>query len=189
MNLRLFATALIVAALPAATAQADPGQTATNRIASYGTSVSRIAAVGGTVQARATKFLPVVRDAYDLTDALALIAGPSWATATPEARAAALDAFARMSAARHADSFHGVGLTFAVDPVSKPRGADKLVRARVGDETLIYKLRQSGGEWRILDVSARGVSQLAIQRDDLASTLKAGGLPALTRKLVELAAR
>ena len=185
----LLATALISAALPIAAAQAQPAETATARVASYGAAVARVAASGGSVQARAAKFLPIVRNAYDLTGALALIAGPGWVTATSEARAAASDAFARMSAARHADSFHGAGLVFTVDPTSKPRGMDQLVRAKVGDETLIYRLRQSGGQWRILDVTARGVSQLAIQRADFASTLSVGGLPALTRKLGELAAR
>lgn len=192
MSRRLLATALIVAALPTALpilARAQPADTAVARVGHYGAAVSRVAASGGTVQVRAGKFLPVVREAYDLTGALALIAGPGWASATPEARAAASDAFARMSAARHADSFHGAGLAFAVDPASKPRGADQLVRAKVGDETLVYRMRESAGQWRILDVTARGVSQLAIQRADFASTVAAGGVAGLTRKLNELAAR
>lgn len=168
--------------------QAQASDPAVARVTAYGASIARVASAGLGPHAREERFLPVVREAYDLAGALALIAGPAWASASTEQRAAAVDAFARRSAAEHAANFKSA-LAFKADPTPKPRGADRLVRAQVGDEALIYRLRQSGGQWRILDVTARGVSQLALQRSDFASTVAAGGVPALTRKLDELAAR
>lgn len=187
----LAAAGLIALAAPFAAhaAHAQPADPAVARVSAYGAAITRIAGSGAPVKARAERFLPVVRDAYDLSGALALIAGPAWASASAAERKAALDAFARLNAARHAVNFHEAGLVFAADPTAKPRGADRLVRARIGDETLIYRLRQTSGAWRILDVTARGVSQLALNRSDLASTVATGGVPALTRKLDELAER
>jgi phospholipid transport system substrate-binding protein len=50
-------------------------------------------------------------------------------------------------------------------------------------------MRESGGAWRILDVVAEGVSQLAVQRADLASTVSGGGAAALTKRLAQVDAK
>ena len=45
-------------------------------------------------------------------------------------------------------------------------------------------MQQSGGRWKIIDVYFNGsISELAQQSADFASTLAAGGAPALAKKL------
>ncbi len=48
-------------------------------------------------------------------------------------------------------------------------------------------MRQTGGSWKILDVYLNGtISQLATRRSDFASTVSAGGAPALIKKINDL---
>lgn len=194
----VLAVALAVTAAPAAApAAAQPAEQTTKsastkvaerRIAAYGSALAAVAATSGlTTAGRAARFLPVVHEYYDLAGSLAIIAGPAWTAATPPQRAAAEAALARNSAAQHAQNFKAP-LTFALDG-TRPAGADIRVRARIGAEPLVYRLRQTGSAWRIIDVTARGVGQLALQKSDLAATVAAGGVPALTAKLNELTAR
>jgi phospholipid transport system substrate-binding protein len=55
-----------------------------------------------------------------------------------------------------------------------------------GGDSLIYRLRESGGAWRIIDAVSGGVSQLAIQRADLATTIASGGAAGLAKRLAQL---
>jgi phospholipid transport system substrate-binding protein len=78
------------------------------------------------------------------------------------------------------------GTPFRVDPKVIVRGADSVVKVTIGGDTLFYRMRQAGGGYRIVDVISGGVSNLALQRADLATTIQSGGLPALVRKLGQL---
>ena len=182
--------AVAIAAAPVmASAQAsDPAAT---EVQAYGRAVGDMARETGgePFKARVERFIPLVHRYYDLPGALALVAGPGWAKASASEKSAALAAFTRNSAVQHAENFHGAGFVLTVEPKTAQRGQDRLVRAHTGGETLIYRMRQAGGQWRIIDVTARGVSQLAVQRADFASVVASGGVPALTAKLVEINGR
>ncbi len=57
------------------------------------------------------------------------------------------------------------------------------------DQTVvfIYRLRQFGGSWKIVDILLDGsISQLNVYRSDFAATIKAGGATALVKKIDEL---
>ena len=190
MLTRAFTLALLITAPFAARAQA--GDPAMVRLEAYGRAVGAVAREAAALgfKARVERFVPVIVDCYDLQGSLGIIAGSAWTNASAADRATATAAFARNGAIQHAQNFTAPDFKLAVDPQVKTRGTDRLVRAHIGTETLIYRLRESGGRWRILDVLARGgVSQLAIQRDGFAATIKQGGLPALTAKLNEINAR
>jgi len=48
----------------------------------------------------------------------------------------------------------------------------------------IYRVRQFGSQWKIIDVLLDGnISQLSVYRSDFAATMKAGGAPALIKKI------
>ncbi|KAA0680802.1 ABC transporter substrate-binding protein [Azospirillum brasilense] len=141
-------------------------------------------------RARLQRFLPVMLDTFDLEAALRVAAAPYFdQSAEPEKRQA-LDAFARRSAAQYVDrfdSYDGQRLDI-VGERPAPRGMllvdTDLVRAGKAPVRLSYLLRPEGDRWRILDVLAKGtVSQLATQRSEFQSTLRGGGLAALTRDL------
>ncbi len=189
MLMRVCVAAMV--ALAPAYARAQASDPAVARVQDYGRAVADVARETAKMpfKARVERFIPVVHSYYDLPGALALVAGPAWADASAADKSAALAAFTRNSAVQHAENFAAPGFALAVDAKPALRGADRLVRAHTGGETLIYRLRQSAGQWRIIDVTARGVSQLAVQRSDFASTVAKGGVPALTAKLVEINAR
>jgi phospholipid transport system substrate-binding protein len=95
--------------------------------------------------------------------------------------------------AKNFDSFSGE--RFVMTPQVETRGGDKLVRTTLvvpggSPEALGYRLRQSGGQWKIIDVYYRNsISQLATRRADFARVLASGGAKALVSHLNELAAR
>ena len=58
------------------------------------------------------------------------------------------------------------------------------------DQTVsfIYRMRQFGGDWRVIDILLDGsISQLSVYRSDFAATLKSGGAQALVKKIDGLA--
>ena len=144
---------------------------------------------GTSLAARTTKLLPLVRATHDLPGMTRLVAGPAWATTSAADRAALVEAFSRHSALTYAINFASFdGEKFTVEPKVDMRGADALVHgaivAKDGTTQLNYRLHQTDGGWRIIDVFADGVSQIAVQRAEFASTIKAGGAAALAAKLL-----
>jgi phospholipid transport system substrate-binding protein len=139
---------------------------------------------------RLDKFLPVLRDSYDLETALRIVAAPYFDKANPADRQALIDAFARRSAAQYVDrfdSYNGERIEMTGEragPRSTTLVDTRLVRSGKEPVQLTYVVRQREGRWGIIDVLAQGdISQLAVQRSDYAGTLRSGGVPALIRQL------
>lgn len=144
---------------------------------------------------RAAAIAPVVDRAFDLPLMTRLAVGPAWTTTAPAERQALVAAFRRLTIAQYAANFDSfAGEAFTVNPQVEARGGDRLVRTTLtgkgGSEALSYRLRQSGGEWRIIDVFYRSaISQLATRRADFAGVLRTGGAKALVGHLNALAAK
>lgn len=181
---RLCAVSAIVSTLPVAALAQDGGAVA--RIAAYDDAVTGVAGAHLGLAARAERFEPVVRAYYDMPLIASLVVGPGWASAPAADKAAATTALVRHSAVSLARNFDSAqGLRFVVDPKPIARAGSQIVKVTIGTNTLFYRMRQSGGQWRIVDVISSGVSQLALQRADLASAA-AKGVPALVRRLGEI---
>ncbi len=141
-----------------------------------------------TLGARTAKLLPVVRATHDLGAMAAKVVGPAWATTPAADRAALVDAFARHSAVSYAANFASFsGERFVVDTAVAARGEDRVVRTKIvakdGGAALDYRMRSGPEGWRITDIYADGISQIAVQRSEFASTIAAGGVAALVKKL------
>jgi phospholipid transport system substrate-binding protein len=184
---RTLLAGFLLAAAPAV-AQAEAGDPAVARISAYDDAVVAIMkAKLPSVSARADRFEPVVRGYYDMPTIAALVAGPAWASASASDKAAAVAALTRHSAVSLAKNFKSYdGTPFVVDPKPIARGGAQVVKVTIGGDTLYYRMRNAGGSWKIVDAISGGVSQLALQRADLASTVQAGGLPAMVKKLQQL---
>ena len=137
---------------------------------------------------------PAVDKAFDLVSSMRLIIGPSWSTMPDADKNALVTAFRRMTIANYASNFDTFsGERFDVDPNVQTRGPDKLVDSKLvpqgGQPTqFIYRMRQSGGTWKIIDVYLAGfVSQAALKRSDFASTLAAQGPQGLAKRINSLA--
>jgi phospholipid transport system substrate-binding protein len=180
-------SALVLALLTAPVAvRAQAGDPAAARISAYDDAIIGIMKAGGSLSARADKFEPVVKNFYDMPAIAALVVGPGWASASAADRASAMEALTRHSAVSLAKNFKSYGgEKFTVAPQVVSRGPDKVVKVTIGGDTLLYRTRQSGGQWKIIDVVSGGVSQLTLQRADLQSTV-AKGVPAMVQRLKQL---
>lgn len=138
---------------------------------------------------RFQKLEPAITRTFDLPTMTRFAVGPTWAMLSPAEQKALVEAFTRMTVATYAHNFDDYnGEKFTLDPKVETRGPDKLVRTQLVSTgtptTLAYRMRQSGGSWKIIDVYYNGaVSSLLGQRSEYAATLKTGGAPALTKKL------
>ena len=145
---------------------------------------------------RSRVIAPVIDRTFDLPLMSRLSVGPGWANIAPRDQAALVAAFRAMTIASYARNFDGYsGEKFTISPQVQTRGADKLVRTmliagRDQPVPLAYRLRQSGGSWKIIDVYYKNsISQLATRRSDFAATLASGGARALIAHLEQLAAK
>lgn len=154
------------------------------------------AGAGAGFQGRVARIAPVVDSALDLPLMTRLVVGAPWASASAADQAAVVAAFRRMTIARYASSFKSFGgESFTIDPKIEARGPDRLVHTRLvrprGTPVILdYRLRQSGGQWRIIDIYYQSaISQIATQRSDFARIIATGGLKGLTAHLNQLAAK
>jgi phospholipid transport system substrate-binding protein len=147
------------------------------------------------VAGRITRMAPVVDRAFDLPLMTRLVVGPSWTSIDPGDQTALVAAFRRMTIAQYAKNFDSwSGESFAIAPQVESRGGDKLVRTTLSGSgapvAISYRLRQSGGQWKIIDVFYKNsISQLATRRADFAAVLASGGAKALIAHLDQLAAK
>jgi len=148
------------------------------------------------VKGRAARIGPVVERSFDLPLMTRLAVGSSWTSIAPAQQTALVAAFKRMTVGQYATNFDGwSGESFVIAPDVETRGGDKLVRTTLkdpkgSDVAIAYRLRQSGGEWKIIDVFYKNaISQIATRRSDFAAVLNRGGAPALIAHLDALAAK
>jgi phospholipid transport system substrate-binding protein len=176
----VFAT-LVVA--PAAAVRAAPGDPAVVQITGLDdallATMKQAQALGP--KGRFKKLEPAVQQAFDLPTMTRYAIGPSWSKFSPSEQKLLIDAFSRLSVASFAHNFNGFdGERFVVDPNVDSRGIDKIVKTQIvptndAPTTIDYRMRASGGTWKVIDVLLQGtISQLTIRRSDLASVVAGG---------------
>ena len=132
---------------------------------------------------------PVIEQVFDLPAVTRLAVGSAWSGFSPEQQAAVIAAFTRFTVANYTHNFHDFdGQKFEIDDNVLTRGQDKVVRTRIipAHDTpaiLLYRMHETGGNWKILDVYSNGVSELALRRSDFAAALAAGGAAELIAHL------
>lgn len=194
--LRTLSIAAMLAAMPTIAA-AQPSDPAAGRIDAYHQAVIAVMKDGPKLgmKGRTARFQPIVADFYSAAMMAQIVVGAKWAGLSQADRAAATAAMAKHTAVSLASNFESFdGEKFTVVPQSKERGVDRLVSASIGPRTgsptqLIYRMRQSGGQWKIIDVMSSGVSQLTMQRSDLAQSIASNGVAGMVRKLDEIGAK
>ncbi|KQS01306.1 hopanoid biosynthesis protein HpnM [Sphingomonas sp. Leaf357] len=185
-----------VAAPAGASAQAaDPAQATVKALDDGLIAIMKAGKAAGT-KGRAATIGPVIDRAYDLPLMTRLSIGSVWTTIKPADQAALTAAFRRMTIGQYATNFNDFsGQSFTIDPKVEVRGGDRLVRTTLNDPkgekvAISYRLRNSGGAWKIIDVFYRNsISQLAIRRSDFAGVLQSGGAKALVAHLDALSSK
>jgi phospholipid transport system substrate-binding protein len=110
-------------------------------------------------------------------------------------RSSIIAAFRRMTVASYARNFAEFkDQAFTLEEKVDVRGPDRLVKSQIipkGEKpvNLVYRLRETSGSVRIIDVIYQSVSQVATRRSDFASTIASGGAKALVAKLNEISDR
>ena len=132
---------------------------------------------------------PVIEQTFALPLVAHLAVGPDWTSFSPDQQKWIIAAFSRFTIANYAHNFNSYdGQKFEVDDNVSTRGADKIVRTRIipahdAPVSLLYRMHEVQGTWRIVDVYSNGVSELAQRRTDFAAALAAGGAPELIKHL------
>jgi phospholipid transport system substrate-binding protein len=185
--------ALLLAFSQPVMAQADPAVVAVQTLDNGLISIMK---AKGTTRSRAQAIAPVIDRVFDLPLMTRLAVGPSWTTIGAGDQQALVAAFRRMTIAQYASNFDSwSGESFAISPQAESRGGDKLVRTtlnipRKAPVAISYRLRENGGEWRVIDVFYRNsISQIATRRSDFAGILAREGARGLVAHLDSLAAK
>jgi phospholipid transport system substrate-binding protein len=142
------------------------------------------------LKGRYDKLAPVLRQTYDLPLMSRIAAGQHWDEMSAADRENVVAAFTRMTTATYASRFDEFsGERFEVLQTADRPSGDKIVMTRIVQSDgkpvqLNYLLRNSGGEWKIIDVYLNGtISELASRRAEFGSILKSGGPNALVSAL------
>jgi phospholipid transport system substrate-binding protein len=194
MRLILPSAVLLVVAIPVpAFAQTDPARTV---VQGLDDGLITIMKAKGTVRSRSAAIAPVIDRAFDLPLMTRLAVGPAWTTTAPADQQALVAAFRRMTIAQYAANFDSwSGERFVIAPQIEARGGDRLVRTNLtapgkADIAISYRLRASGGTWKIIDVFYRNsISQIATRRSDFATVMAKEGAKGLVAHLDRLAAK
>lgn len=132
---------------------------------------------------------PVIEQTFALPLVTRLAVGPEWSNFSADQQKAVIAAFTRFTVANYAHNFRDFdGEKFEIDDNVQTRGQDKIVRTRVIPThdvpvSLLYRMREVEGNWKILDVYSNGVSELALRRSDFAAAIASGGAPTLITHL------
>jgi phospholipid transport system substrate-binding protein len=184
------AAAASTALAGAAFAQAsDP---AAAKIESFDAAVIKTLQAGKAAGAagRAKVVGPAVEQTFDLPYMTRVAVGPDWTKMSADDQAALQKSYSRYAVANWAKNFDNYsGQKLELDGPVVDRSGDKLVKTKLtgpgaSPVSLAYRMRDTGSGWKVIDVFYNGgISQLATQRSDFASTLTSGGAKALVAKL------
>jgi len=139
---------------------------------------------------RVERFQSIVENYYDNAAAAALVIGAPWAKASPEEKAAVIAAIARLQCDRPRQQLQELRRRALCRRSQKRRAGRRSPRARADRRQRTHlPPAPSGGQWKIIDVIAQGVSQLAVQRSDYASTVASAGVGGLAKRIAALDAQ
>ncbi len=140
---------------------------------------------------RYAKLYPVVTRTHDLAVIARVALGQYWSRLTPAQRAGFVKTFTKLSVATYAARFNGYGGEVFTPPTERklPRG-DVLVESQLkspgGSKVQFgYQMRKINGRWRIINIIADGVSDLALERAEYSSVIRRYGFDTLLAKLKE----
>jgi phospholipid transport system substrate-binding protein len=173
-------------------ANGEPASSAADRIGTlYGTLIETMQQAKQLgIKGRFDRLAPVLADTYDVASMSRTAVGQSWGALNPAQQAGIIDAFTRMLIANYANQFDGFsGERFEILQMIDRAPADKLVKTHLIQSSgktvaLDYLMRNSGGEWKVVDVYLDGtISELASRRAEFSAILKSGGPDALIDSL------
>ena len=137
---------------------------------------------------REAKIAPTLDATFDFETIGRVVTGRYWKDMSSEKRSQFIDTFRKLSAATYAENFDGYdGEVFKTLDEETKKGAalvrTQLVKSDGKAVSLNYVLNQHGADWRIVNVVAEGVSDLALKRTEYGAVIAKEGIDALIAKL------
>lgn len=172
-----------------AAGESGPRQTVEKLHAALLEAMTRAAELG--YQGRYDLLQPVVRETYDLPTLARVVLGRHWAGLEGQQQSDFLQAFEQFSVATYASRFDGyAGERFETRAEQPLEHGDVAVRTALVKSdgslvTLDYVVHQVEGGWRIVNVVADGVSELATRRAEYGSIIKQSGFERLLASIRE----
>lgn len=140
---------------------------------------------------RYARLAPVIRETFDIPFIARIAVGRYWRTFSKDQREKFLEAFSRLSIATYAYRFDGYsGEKFRlVSQKESRRGRiivnTLLIKADGEKIDLDYTLHKLNNKWKVINVTAEGVSDLSLKRSEYTTFLRKNGFNALINKLDE----
>jgi phospholipid transport system substrate-binding protein len=180
-------------AVAPAHAAIDP---AASQIASFDSALLDTMKQGSSLgpKGRYRKLEPVIEHTFDLPAMAKFAVGPAWSKFTPAQQHDVTEAFGKLTISSYAHNFSSYGgERFDLDSNVQTRGPDKivsthLIRPHDSPVALLYRMRESGGAWKVIDIYYGAISQLTTRRSDFAGPVASGGAAGLIAHLNTLVA-
>lgn len=132
-----------------------------------------------------------VADSHDLNKIARVVLGKEWDKLSENQQKQLVDVFSQLSISSYAHNFKDYsGENFTFDSEDETKRGNVVVHflLNIPDDKPVkfdYYLIQSGDTWRIINIIANGVSDLALKRSDYTSILQREGFDALIAKINE----
>jgi len=132
-----------------------------------------------------------VSNSHELTKIARIVVGKEWEKLSEEQQQKLVDVFSELSIASYAHNFKDYsGESFVFDSEEETTRGGFVVHSHlvIPDDKPVkfdYMLKEKGNSWRIINIIANGVSDLALKRSEYTTILQREGFDALISKISE----
>ncbi len=140
---------------------------------------------------RYDKLKDSVSNSHDLAKIARIVVGKEWEKLSETQQQQLTDVFSRLSIASYAHNFKDYGgesFSFENEEVTTRGGVVMHTLLTVPNDKPVkfdYMLKEKGDSWRIINIIANGVSDLALKRSEYTTILQREGFDALIAKINE----
>ncbi len=140
---------------------------------------------------RYDKLKDPVTNSHDLPKIARIVVGKEWEKLNGTQQQQLVDVFSRLSIASYAHNFKdysGESFTFDNEEETTRGGLVIHTHLTIPDDKPVkfdYMLKEKGDSWRIINIIANGVSDLALKRSEYTTILQREGFDALIAKINE----
>jgi phospholipid transport system substrate-binding protein len=174
-------------------AEAETGATAKQVVDKFQTELIAVMKNGKQLgyAGRYDKLYGPISDSHDLTKIARIVVGKEWEKLSEAQQQKLTDVFARLSVASYAHNFKDYsGESFVFDSEEETTRGGVVVHSHliIPDDKPVkfdYMLKEKGNSWRIINIIANGVSDLALKRSEYTTILQREGFDALIAKINE----
>lgn len=171
---------ILLAALALLPFAANAGTSASQTVNELHSALLQSMQAGNTLSfvQRSEQLRPTINGVFNFSRIARILTGQHWRKFSEQQQQDFIQTFARLVVANYADRFDAFnGEQFRQSPAEDLKRGRKLVRTHLVKKdgetvSLDYILDSSTGDWRILNVIAEGVSDLALKRADYGAILR-----------------